>query len=145
MLDGLLDTSNYDKDDPFYSQQYNSKIGLIKDESKGVRYKEWIFLKPKCYSLLSDKTSLKAKGVRLRGTEIKHQTYLDVYKNDSIITVPQERIGSIAHQLYTFKFSKVALSCQDNKRSWIMKNKSLAYGHYLINCDNIYDFFPSSM
>ena len=102
MLDGLLDTSNYDKDDPFYSQQFNSKIGLIKDESKGVRYKEWIFLKPKCYSLLSDKTSLKAKGVRLRGTEIKHQTYLDVFKNDSIITVPQERIGSIAHQLYTF-------------------------------------------
>ena len=48
--DRLLDTSNYDKNHPLYSNELNSVIGKFKDESKGVKYKEWIFLRPKCYS-----------------------------------------------------------------------------------------------
>ena len=139
--DGLLDTSNYNKDHPLYSREFDSKIGLIKDENKGSKYKEWVFLKPKCYSLLGDKESMKAKGVNLKNTEIRHQTYVNVYETGEIVSVNQERIGSINHQLYTMKFSKVALSGIDNKRCWIGKNKSLAYGHYLINCDNLSDYF----
>ena len=138
--DGLLDTSNYEKKHPLYSTKFDSVIGLFKDESKGIKYDEWIFLKPKCYSLLSNRETLKAKGVDLRQTsEIKHQTYIDVFNSGNSVIVNQERIGSIGHQLYTMRFKKVALSSMDNKRCWVKKNKSLAYGHYLLNCDNMDD------
>ena len=50
--DGLLDTSNYPQNHPLYSRQFENKIGLVKDESAGVdSYVEWVFLRPKCYSL----------------------------------------------------------------------------------------------
>ena len=52
--DQLLDTSNYDKNDPLHSDKLGSVVGKSKDESKGqLKFKEWIFLRLKCYSLLS--------------------------------------------------------------------------------------------
>ena len=137
MNDGLLDTSNYSPTDELYSKKLDSIIGKFKDEGKGVPYIEWIFLRPKCYSMLSDKVKMKAKGVNLteliKNKKITHQTYLDIYNNDDVLTIPQQRITSLEHQLYTIKTNKIALSCQDDKRCWIRKNKSVAYGHYSLN------------
>ena len=75
--DGLLDTSNFPHEHTLYSSENANKIGLFKDESgAAIVYKEWIFLRPKCYSLLSDKNvaSKKAKGVvrRVVSNEITH-------------------------------------------------------------------------
>jgi len=50
--DGLLDTSNYPEEHHMFSKQFEAKIGLVKDESKSHGYKEWVFLRPKCYSVL---------------------------------------------------------------------------------------------
>jgi len=88
--------------------------------------------KTKCYCLIGDKITLKAKGIHLDDTKITFQSYLNVYKNQIIISVPQTRIGSINHQLYTFKSDKIALRGLDDKRFWLSQNKSLAYGHYAI-------------
>jgi len=130
--DQLLDTSNYDPNDPLFSNAINSVIGKIKDESKGNAYKEWIFLRPKCYCLSGNIIIMKAKGIHLKDTTITFQSYLDVYNNNTILTVPQIRIGSINHQLFTFKMNKIALRNLDDKRIWTAKNKSVAYGHYSI-------------
>jgi hypothetical protein len=44
--DGLLDTSNYEKDHPLYSDQYKAKLGCIKDEFCGKACKEFVLLRP---------------------------------------------------------------------------------------------------
>jgi hypothetical protein len=129
--DGLLDTSNYPVGHELHSVDCANKIGLFKDESKGVGYIEWIFLRPKCYSLLkNDETeSMKSKGVNLRGSNIRHENYKNVYINENTIHIEQKNIRSINHQLFTIVNTKVALKCLDDKRCWIGKNQSVAYGH----------------
>ena len=130
--DGLLDTSNYNPTHPLYDAQ-SSKIGKVKDETGGkYYYKEWVFLRPKCYSLLTSENEeeMRAKGIMLRQTEIKHQSYLDVYSdNMKTLIVNQRRIASQSHQLVTIESSKVALKCFDDKRDWYRENASHAYGY----------------
>ena len=65
----------------------------------------------------------------LRQTSIRHQSYLDVYNNDTIIKAQQRRIASFTHQLVTIEQTKVALKCFDDKRNWINKNVSRPYGY----------------
>ena len=139
--DGLLDTSNYPAESPLFSRAFENKVGLFKDESGGVeKYLEWIFLRPKCYSMLSEHGSThKAKGVT-RQTKIDHDRYVEIFKSfrpdaegptsPKRLCVNQHRFGSVIHQLYTLKYNKVALSIKDDKRKWIAQNTSLPYGHH---------------
>jgi hypothetical protein len=135
--DGLLDTSNYAPDHPLYSKEYASKIGLIKDESGGVAaYKEWLFLRPKVYSLLTDdaeKGVRKAKGVQRHVVQnvLKHSQYKSSLVEQEVIYTKQRRIGSERHQLYTLETNKKSLSANDDKRVWLDAYHSRAYGHYL--------------
>ena len=140
--DGLLDTSNYATDSPLFSRTFENRLGLFKDESGGQEtYKEWIFLRPKCYSMLCDDESSthKAKGV-LRRTKLTHQQYVEIFRSfhpedpeappPKRICVDQRRFGSVIHQLLTSQNRKLALSVTDDKRKWIAPNTSLPYGHY---------------
>ena len=92
---------------------------------------------PKSYSILTtshvpkEQNVKKAKGVILKGSTIDHDSYLEAYNDSIVVNIPQTKIGSRNHQLFTFKSNKKALSCYDNKRRWLTKNKSVAYGHYL--------------
>ena len=113
--DGLLDTLNYPQDDELYSRSYENKIELFKDESKRRRYKEWVFLRPKCYSLKfgdDDENSekLKAKGIILQDTNLTHSSYLDVYLNNTIVFVDQTKIVSKKHQIVYRKIYKESLA-----------------------------------
>ena len=132
--DGQLDTSNYPADHPLYSTTVENKLGLYKDEACGKRFKEWIFLRPKCYSLKyrNNKEVLKAKGVNVKGTTLKHKNYKVVYKYNLVQSIPQTRFITRNHQLYTQKNTKVALKCLDDKRIWTAKNRSVAYGHWSV-------------
>ena len=131
--DKLLDTSNYKPTDPLYNMDLNSVVGKFKDESKGERYKEWVFLRPKCYSLLKEKAIMKAKGITLKDTELTHQSYLDCYNENKRVLVNQFRIGTKNHQLFSFMTSKLALTNNDDKRVWVEKNISKAYGHHTLH------------
>ena len=134
IADGLLDTSNYDKHHPLHSRDLASVVGLFKDESEGVGFLEWIFLRPKCYSLLWADLSekIKAKGITTKGTEINHQSYLDIYNDGTTLTVQQQRIISKNHAVYTSISNKKALQCFDDKRFWTGPNSSVPYGHRTI-------------
>ena len=129
--DGLLDTSNYPETDPLYSLDEAGVIGRFKDESKGFPFHEWYFLRPKCYSLLGGFKAhvLRAKGIHLKGTGLRHEEYKKVYDERLQLAVEQTRIGTTNHQLFTFKTTKRALQCFDDKRYWTGPNSSLAYGH----------------
>ena len=130
--DEQLDTSNYDKMDPLYSERYAAVIGKYKDESKGqIRYKEAIFLRPKSYALKTEKkTVLKCKGINIKQTDIQFDNYVNAYETGCAMTVDQECIGTKNHQLMTINSKKWALDPFDNKRQWTMKNTSVAYDHY---------------
>ena len=68
---------------------------------------------------------------------LSHESYLSVYRDDGEICDKQRRIGSTNHQLYTMQSYKKLLDSRDDKRSWIAKNESLAYGHWrLMDVDN---------
>ena len=139
--DGLLDLSNYPRDSPLYSRAVENKVGLFKDESAGVdKYVEWIFLRPKCYSMLTEDGSInKAKGITRR-TKIPHERYVEIYESyhpdADVPTSPkrhcmdQRRFATDVHQLLTLSYSKLALSIKDDKRAWIAGNESLPYGHW---------------
>jgi len=140
--DGILDTSNYPSDHLLYSEQYITKIGVFKDESAGrCTYKEWVFLRPKCYSLLTEEepnSMRKAKGVQREviKQQLNHQKYKHLLTDSSLrVVCKMARIASSNHQLYTIQQSKVALSAVDDKRHWFEDNTSVAYGHYIINQD----------
>jgi hypothetical protein len=83
--DGLLDTSNYPTDHPLYSNLMANRIGLFKDESAGVAtYLEWIFLRPKCYSLLTTTSNVKkAKGITYNvvKSQLSHDDYRKIYES----------------------------------------------------------------
>ena len=143
IADKLLDTSNYPANNPLYSVALANAIGKFKDESAGIHdYVDWIFLRPKLYSLHSNVTTVKAKGINTRQSPLTHANFVAEYESlnnddDNIEKQPtmvkQRRIGSINHQLYTFESTKIALSAVDDKRVWFEQNSSLAYGHYLLH------------
>ena len=142
IADGHLDTSNYDESHPQYSDKIASKIGKFKDETKGRGViLEGVFLCPKSYSILTTATKekerniKKAKGIKLKGSAINHDSYVQVYEEDTLLNISQTKIESKNHQLYTIKSTKKALRCFDNKRCWLGKNESVAYGHYRDNSD----------
>ena len=109
----LLDTSNYPVNHELYDTNIASVIGKFKDESKGVGYKEWVFLRPKCYSLLKDdsKETNKSKWVNLIGSGVNHSDYKDIYLNGGSLEIDQKQILSINHQLLPIKNSKNAIKC----------------------------------
>ena len=130
--DSLLDSSNYPTNHPLYNTSIKKVIGKFKDESGGIlNYTEAVFLRPKCYFIESEEPIMKAKGVNLKQSGFTLASYLRTYQEGVTMSTEQKRFVSKNHQLYTSQFSKVALSALDNKRRWLEKNRSVAYGHYL--------------
>jgi hypothetical protein len=88
--DGLLDTSNFPSNHPLFSVNRKAHLGCIKDESGGCvdPYVEWIFLRPKCYSMLTaSHCELKrAKGVQksVIKNDIQHDDYVSLWKGVTI-------------------------------------------------------------
>ena len=94
--DGLLDTSNYPTTHPLYSKKFAAQIGKFKDEGAGVaKYVDWVFLRPKLYSLLTEdaKKCNKAKGVIMKQAKLTHQSYLEVLESAEPHYIKQRRIG----------------------------------------------------
>jgi hypothetical protein len=134
--DNLLDTSNYPTNHPLYSVAHTAEIGLVKDETAGDPILDWVLLRPKCYSYITEKGKgdKKAKGVQKFAVkkQLTHKHYRNVYENSFQLSLVQAGFVSKNHSLYTYSSSKTALSPMDDKRVWIAKNLSLAYGHFTL-------------
>ena len=63
--DKLLDSSNYCKSHPYFSNERKAVLGCVKDEAAGSLISEMILLRPKCYSMQVQNAGDKkrAKGV----------------------------------------------------------------------------------
>ena len=92
----------------------------MKDELGGEIITEFIALRPKTYSYLTDndKIDKKAKGTKKCTVNklIKFDDYKNCLLNDKILLKSQQRFISNKHDVYTEDVNKIALSNDDDKR-----------------------------
>ena len=78
----LFDFSGYSKDSNYYDDSNKKKLGKTKDEFNGNKIDEFVRLKSKMYSLISNNLEVnKAKDVNLK---LKHKEYVNVLFNKKI-------------------------------------------------------------
>ena len=111
-------------------------IGLMKDELGGKIITEFVTLRPKTYSFLTDDGKEDKKAKETKKCIIKKMINFNDYKkcllNGEIILKSKHRFISNRHDVYTENVNKIALSNNDNKRI-VLSNKitSYAYGYVL--------------
>ena len=109
-----FDTSNYEVNRPLPTGKNKKVIGLMKDELGGKIIKEFVALRPKTYSCLTDdcKEDKKAKGTKKCVTKqmLKIYDYKDCQLNNEIILKSRQGFKSEGHDVYTKEINKIALS-----------------------------------
>ena len=105
-------------------------IGLVKDELGGKIITEFVTLRPKTYSFLTDDgiEDRKAKGTKkcIIKKMIKFNDYKKCLLNDETILKSQQRFISTKHDVYTENINKIDLSNNDDKRI-VSLNKITSY------------------
>ena len=119
-VDNRFDTSNYEVKRPLPIGKNKKVIGLMKDELGGEIITEFIALRPKTYSYLTnnDKIDKKTKGTKkcIIKKMIKFDDYKKCLLNDKVTLKSQQRFISNKHDVYTEDVNKIALSNEDDKR-----------------------------
>ena len=135
-IENRFDTSNYEANRPLPTGKNKKVIGLMKDELGGKIITEFVTLRPKTYSFLTDdsKEDKKAKGIKkcVIKKMIKFNDYKKCLLKDEVMLKPQQRFIIKKHDVYTENINKIALSNNDDKRT-VSSNKitSYAYGYVL--------------
>ena len=115
-----FDTSNYEVNRPLPTGKNKKVIALMKDELGGKVITEFVALRPKTYSYLTDdcKEDKKAKGTKK--CVIKRMIKFNDFKNcllkDEVVLKSQQRFRSKGHDVYTENINKIALSSNADKR-----------------------------
>ena len=82
--------------------------------------KEFVALRPKTYSYLTDdsKEDKKAKGTKKCVIKRRHKfgDYKDCLLNNEIVLKSQQKFKSERHNVYTEEINNIALSSNDDKR-----------------------------
>ena len=115
-----FDTSNYEVNRPLPTGKNKKVIGLIKDELGEKIMTQFVALRPKTYSCLTDdcKEDKKAKGTKkcVIKRRLRFNDYKDCLLNNEIILKSEQRFKSERHEVYTEEINKIALSSNDDKR-----------------------------
>ena len=138
-VENRFDTSNYEVKRPLPKGRNKKVIGLMNDDELGGKIiTEFVTLRPKTYSFLTDdgKEDKKAKGTKkcIIKKMIKFNDYNKCLLDDEVILQSQQRFISKKHDVYTENINKIALSNNDDKRI-VSSNKisSYPYGYVLKN------------
>ena len=125
-----FDTSNYEVNRPLPMGKNKKSIGLMKDELGGKIITEFVTLRPKTYSYLTDDGKEDKKTKETKKCVIKKMIKFNDYKkclfNDEVILKSQQRFISKKHDIYTENINKIALGNNDDKRI-ISSNKVTSY------------------
>ena len=129
-----FDTSNYELDRPLSIGKNKKVIGLMKDELGGKIITEFVTLRPKTYSYLTDDCEEDKKAKGTKKCAIKRMIKFNDCKNcllkDEVISKSQQRFLSKKHDVYTESINKIALSNNDDKRIISLdKITSYPYGY----------------
>ena len=129
-VDNIFDTSNYEVKRPLPRGKSKNVIGLMKDELGREIIMEFIALRTKTYSYLTDNDKIDKKAKGTKKCIIKKMIKFDDYKkcllNDKVILKSQQRFISNKHDVYTENINKLALSNNDDKRI-VSSNKISSY------------------
>ena len=124
-----FDTSNYEVNRPLPTGKNKKVIGLMKDELGGKIITEFVTLRQKTYSYLTDdgKEDKKAKGIKecIIKRMIKFNDYKNCLLKDEVILKSQQRFISKKHDAYTENINKIALS--NNDKSIVSSDKITSY------------------
>ena len=131
-----FDFSNYDKNHFLFSTKNKKVPGFFKDECPNNSIIEFIGLKSKMYSFVTEDNSVikHAKGVKTSviNQDLKFESFLDCLFDLEILSNNFRTIRSVAHSVFTSHQIKNSLSPFDDKR-WLFDSlHSLAYGHFKI-------------
>ena len=104
-VEDRFDTSNYEVYRPLPTGKNKKVIGLMKDELEGKVVTEFVALRPKTYSYLTDdcKEDKNAKGTRKFVVKkmIKFNDYKNCLLNDEVVLKSQQRFKSKGHNVHT--------------------------------------------
>ena len=130
-VENRFDTSNYEANRPLPMRKNKKIIGLMKDELGGKIITDFVTLRPKTYSYLTDdgKEDKKAKETKkcvIKKMIIKFNDYKRCFLNDELILKSQQSFISKKHEVYTENINKIALSNNDDK-TIISSNKITSY------------------
>ena len=130
-----FDFSGYKETSDFYDLKNKKVIGKMKDETAGVPIVEFVGLRSKMYSYVTndEKGCKTAKGIKKNVVRnlLKHEDYKNTLFNNCQMFHKMKSIRSENHKIYFVEINKKSLSCLDDKR-YILSNgiDSFAYGHY---------------
>ena len=112
-VENRFDTSNYEVNRPLPTGKNKKLIGLMKDELGGKIITEFVTLRPKTYSFLTDdgKEDKKAKGTKkcIIKKKIKFNDYKKCLFNNELILKSQQRFISKKHDVYTENVNKISI------------------------------------
>ena len=120
-----FDTNDYAKDHPAVLEglpivkENKKKIGLMKDDCGGKIVTEWVALRPKLYSFLTETgEKQKAKGLKksMKNKSLRHENFLKCLRTGESQSRKQCLFRSRDHHIFTENMVKIALSCDDDKR-----------------------------
>ena len=118
-----FDTSNYDVDRPLPKGK-NKVIGLMKDELGGGIITEFVALRPKTYSYMTDEfiEMKKAKGTKkcVIKKMLKFEDYKKCLFDNEPMLESQQRFKSENHEVYTENINKISLSSNDDKSTILL-------------------------
>ena len=139
-----FDTNEFPEDHPAVLgglsivKENKKKIGLMKDDCGGKIVTEWVALRPKLYSFLTEEKEKiggkqKAKGLKksMKNKSLRHENFLKCLKTGESQTRKQCLFRSRDHHIFTENMVKVALSANDDKRI-VLENgiDTLSLGHW---------------
>ena len=137
-----FDTNDFPEDHPAVLEglpivkENKKKIGLMKDECGGKILTEWVALRPKLYSFLTESgEKQKAKGLKksIKNKSLRHENFLKCLRTGKSQTRKQCLFRSRDHHIFTENMVKVALSCDDDKRIVLGNGiDTLSLGHFLL-------------
>ena len=133
-----FDTSNYTFDRPLPTGINKKVIGLMKDELGGDIITEFVALRPKAYSYITNNfiEMKKAKGTKkcVVNKMLRFNDYKKCLFDNGKVLKSQQRFKSENHEVYTENINKIAISCDDDKRIVTSDRiTSYPYGYILKN------------
>ena len=125
-----FDMSNYEVNRPLSTGKDKKVIGSMKDELGEKIITEFVTLRPKTYSYLTDdcKEDKKAKGTKkcVIKRMIKFNNYKNCLLKDEVVLKLQQRFKSKGHDVCTENINKIELSNNDDKRI-LLSDKIMSY------------------
>ena len=115
-----FDTSNCIYDRPLPIGVNKKVVGLMKDELSGGIITEFVALRPKAYSYITNDFTELTKAEGTKKCVVKKMLRFSDYKNclfsNGKVLRSQQRFKSENHAVYTENINKITLSCDDDKR-----------------------------